>query len=123
MHRDAVIKPGDKQRTLRESIDYVGIGLHTGRRVSLRVYPGQPDTGIWFVRKDVGKGQGVIPALWHRVVDTRMCTVLGNEPGSRSSPSNTCSQRCVAAGPTTRWSRWMVRRSPSWTAVPSPGWN
>ncbi len=79
MHWDTVIKAMDKQRTLRESIDYVGIGLHTGRRVSLRVYPGQPDTGIWFVRKDVGQGQGVIPALWHRVVETRMCTVLGNE--------------------------------------------
>lgn len=81
MRRETVISPQMRQRTLRESIDYVGIGLHTGRHVSLRVYPGQPDTGIWFIRKDAGQGLGVIPALWHRVVDTRMCTVLGNEHG------------------------------------------
>lgn len=43
--------------------------------------PSDPDTGIVFKRTDIaGKGAD-IPARWDRVVDTRMCTVLGNDDG------------------------------------------
>jgi UDP-3-O-[3-hydroxymyristoyl] N-acetylglucosamine deacetylase len=42
-----------KQKTLATSISYVGVGLHTGRKVSMVVKPAEPETGISFVRKDV----------------------------------------------------------------------
>jgi UDP-3-O-[3-hydroxymyristoyl] N-acetylglucosamine deacetylase len=59
----------------------VGIGLHSGRSVSMQLHPAPPNSGICFVRKDVPAADAVIPASWKNVVDTRLCTVLGNEHG------------------------------------------
>ncbi len=69
------------QRTLKQSISYVGLGLHTGKNVSMRVRPAEQNHGIRFVRRDAPAGQGAIPALWHNVIDTRLSTVIGNEYG------------------------------------------
>lgn len=69
------------QQTLQQPVRYVGIGLHTGQRVSMRVRRGEENTGICFVRKDVPVGRGVIPARWHNVIDTQRCTAIGNEYG------------------------------------------
>ena len=41
------------QQTLAASIACVGVGLHTGQRVALRVRPAYANTGIRFVRRDV----------------------------------------------------------------------
>lgn len=69
------------QCTISEVIHYVGIGLHSGRSVSMQLHPAAPNTGICFVRKDVPARGAVIRASWNNVVDTRLCTVLGNEHG------------------------------------------
>ncbi|HEY3174593.1 MAG TPA: UDP-3-O-acyl-N-acetylglucosamine deacetylase [Candidatus Polarisedimenticolia bacterium] len=42
------------QRTLKTRIDVVGVGLHTGRRIRMEVAPASADTGIRFVRSDLG---------------------------------------------------------------------
>jgi UDP-3-O-[3-hydroxymyristoyl] N-acetylglucosamine deacetylase len=41
------------QRTLREKIQFEGIGLHTGYSVQLTLVPAPPDTGIRFRRTDL----------------------------------------------------------------------
>jgi UDP-3-O-[3-hydroxymyristoyl] N-acetylglucosamine deacetylase len=64
---------GSPQRTLKASIGCVGIGLHSGRRVSLQMHPAEPDTGVVFRRVDLGID---IPARFHCVTDTRLCTLL-----------------------------------------------
>lgn len=69
------------QRTLRHAVSYVGIGLHTGRRVSMVVRPGRVDSGILFVRKDLPPGEGVIAARWYNVVATELSTRIGNDRG------------------------------------------
>ena len=69
------------QRTLKTCIPYVGTGLHSGCRIGMLVRPGEMNTGVRFVRKDVPMGHGVIPGLWHHVVDTRLGTIIGNEFG------------------------------------------
>ncbi|MFQ6024307.1 MAG: UDP-3-O-acyl-N-acetylglucosamine deacetylase [Acidiferrobacterales bacterium] len=69
------------QQTLQQPVRYVGVGLHSGQRVSMRVRAGEENTGICFVRKDVPVGRGVIPARWHNVIDTQRCTAIGNEYG------------------------------------------
>lgn len=70
-----------RQRTLKTSIDCTGVALHSGNKVKMTLHPANVDVGIVFRRTDVA-GQGAeIPALWDRVVDTRLCTVLGNEAG------------------------------------------
>jgi UDP-3-O-[3-hydroxymyristoyl] N-acetylglucosamine deacetylase len=45
------------------------------------VRPAEVNTGVRFMRKDVPTGRGMIPALWHHVVDTRLGTIVGNEFG------------------------------------------
>ncbi len=69
------------QCTINNIIHYVGIGLHSGRSVAMNLYPAPPNSGICFVRKDVDPADAVIHASWTNVVDTRLCTVLGNEHG------------------------------------------
>jgi UDP-3-O-[3-hydroxymyristoyl] N-acetylglucosamine deacetylase len=62
------------QRTLKAPIGCVGIGLHSGRRVQMRLLPAAPGSGIVFRRTDLGVE---VPARHDHVVDTRLCTVLG----------------------------------------------
>jgi UDP-3-O-[3-hydroxymyristoyl] N-acetylglucosamine deacetylase len=64
------------QRTLKQPIDCVGTGLHSGRKVMLRLLPAPIDSGIVFRRTDLADGPADIPARFDRVVDTRLCTVL-----------------------------------------------
>lgn len=72
---------GVRQRTLKRSIGCTGIGLHCGQRVGMTLHPAKPNTGIVFKRSDIAAKGAIIPALWSHVVDTRMCTVIGNEEG------------------------------------------
>ncbi|MCP4877683.1 MAG: UDP-3-O-acyl-N-acetylglucosamine deacetylase [Gammaproteobacteria bacterium] len=72
---------GTTQCTTNEIIRYVGIGLHSGHKVSMILYPAAPNTGICFLRRDVESEHMLIRASWKNVVDTRLCTVLGNEHG------------------------------------------
>jgi len=67
------------QRTLKSAITYVGIGLHTGEKVSMTVRPAPPNNGIIFERKDVEPGIGLVPARWYFVSTTDMSTSLKNE--------------------------------------------
>lgn len=69
------------QRTLKSSISYVGVGLHSGQRVSMGVRPARANSGIRFVRKDTPVTQGLILARWDNVTDTRQSTVISNEHG------------------------------------------
>ena len=64
------------QQTLKAQIGCVGVGLHTGRRVSLNLRPADPGHGIVFRRTDLGRD---IQARFDRVVDTRLATVLGDQ--------------------------------------------
>ncbi|HVC63760.1 MAG TPA: UDP-3-O-acyl-N-acetylglucosamine deacetylase [Acetobacteraceae bacterium] len=67
--------PADWQRTLKAPIGCVGVGLHTGKRVSLNLRPADPNHGIVFRRTDLGRD---IPARFDLVVDTQLATVLGD---------------------------------------------
>ncbi len=65
-----------KQRTIKKPIDIVGIGLHKGVPVSMRLEPLEADMGIIFYRKDEGVS---IPLKIENVVDTKMATVIGKD--------------------------------------------
>ncbi len=67
-----------RQKTLKAAIGCAGVGLHSGRKVRLTLAPAEVGTGIVFRRKDL-PGQGSIPALWSNIVDTRLCSRLGND--------------------------------------------
>jgi len=65
-----------KQRTIARSVKSVGIGLHKGKPVRLRLEPLDADSGIVFYRED----QAVtIPLNPDNIVDTQMATVIGKD--------------------------------------------
>jgi len=70
-----------RQRTLKNRIGCSGIGLHSGRRINLTIAPAAIDVGIQFKRVDTPGRTTVIPARWDHVVDTKLCTVVGNGDG------------------------------------------
>ena len=71
------------QRTLRRSVMCEGVGVHSGEKVRLRLLPAPENTGIVFIRTDLKNGARVIPARWDHVVETQLCTVIGNAAGGR----------------------------------------
>ncbi|MFH7319040.1 UDP-3-O-acyl-N-acetylglucosamine deacetylase [Desulfurivibrio sp. D14AmB] len=66
------------QHTLKKSISVAGIGLHTGKPVSLVIYPGEINSGLRFVRSDLGQLEPT-PAFMDRVVDTRLATTISTD--------------------------------------------
>ena len=74
---------GVQQQTLAKAVECSGIGVHSGERVNVRLCPAAEDTGIVFLRTDLVNGARTIKARWDNVVDTRMCTVIGNDHGGR----------------------------------------
>lgn len=66
------------QTTLKQAISCAGVGLHSGQHIRLTLYPSDINSGIVFVRSDATAGQGMIPARWYQVIDTRLCTQIGN---------------------------------------------
>jgi UDP-3-O-[3-hydroxymyristoyl] N-acetylglucosamine deacetylase len=66
------------QNTLAEETLFQGVGLHSGAKISVRLKPARPDSGILFRRVDL-PGHPVIAARYHHVVDTRLATTIGSE--------------------------------------------
>ena len=69
------------QRTLKGPINCTGVALHSGKKTSMTLCPADPDTGVVFKRIDVTDKDPLVPARWDRVVDTRLCSVIGNADG------------------------------------------
>lgn len=74
--------PAMAARTVAHEVTFQGIGLHSGQSVTMRIQPAPAGHGILFRRIDLPEGRGDMPALWHNVVDTRLCTRLGNADGA-----------------------------------------
>jgi len=62
------------QRTLKDTVEFEGIGLHTGRYSKVILKPAPRDTGILFVRTDK---ELTIKASVSSVIDTAFSTTLG----------------------------------------------
>jgi UDP-3-O-[3-hydroxymyristoyl] N-acetylglucosamine deacetylase len=65
-----------KQNTLKNPIEFSGIGIHTGEVVRMRFCPAKEGSGISFKRVDL-TSQPVIPATVEYVCDTSRSTTLG----------------------------------------------
>ncbi len=72
------------QRTLKNVIRATGVGLHTGEKVYLTLRPAPVDTGIVFVRTDLGEPV-TIAARTENVGDTTMATTLTDGRASIST--------------------------------------
>jgi len=65
-----------KQRTLSSKIKASGVGLHTGKKISLTLKPAPTNSGISFIRTDI-KAEPIRASL-ENVFDTRLSTTLSN---------------------------------------------
>lgn len=63
------------QRTLKQGFSLSGIGLHTGKRVTLTLKPARANTGVQFVRTDLDQAVE-IPANVNHVHSTTLATTL-----------------------------------------------
>jgi len=70
------------QTTIAEAVEVIGIGLHRGEPVRLRLEPMGADKGIVFYRDDIAVS---IPLSPDSVIDTKMATVIGNRKASIST--------------------------------------
>lgn len=86
-----------KQRTVKQLVKTVGVGLHSGTKVELTLRPAAPDTGIVFRRVDLNPPVD-LPASATGVGDTRMASVLDNKAGARVSTVEHLMSACAGLG-------------------------
>tara|TARA_Y100000590_G_scaffold399518_1_gene482863 strand:+ start:375 stop:1295 length:921 start_codon:yes stop_codon:yes gene_type:complete len=72
------------QKTLKSSITFKDIGLHTGKKVVARIVPAAPNSGIIFKRIDLKKNNLIFPNVLN-VSDANFCTTISNEYGAKVS--------------------------------------
>jgi UDP-3-O-[3-hydroxymyristoyl] N-acetylglucosamine deacetylase len=65
------------QKTLAQAVSLSGIGLHSGKRVTLTLKPARANTGIRFQRSDL-PGSLEIPANVRNVHSTTLATTISN---------------------------------------------
>jgi hypothetical protein len=108
-----------KQRTIKSVVKTVGIGLHSGRKVTLTLRPAAPGIGIVFTRVDLDPAVE-IPATASAIGDTRLASVLQKD-GARVSTVEHLMSACAGLLPawasTTSTSMSTRKKSPSWTAA------
>ena len=69
------------QKTISESIEFEGIGLHNGKSVNLCLKPAKINTGIIFKRTDVDSDKSIIEANYKNVSSPILCTKIKNSHG------------------------------------------
>ena len=73
-----------KQRTLKQATKVTGIGLHSGKKVTLTLRPAPANTGIIYARTDLNPVV-YFPASADAIRDTTLCTCMINDEGVRIS--------------------------------------
>ncbi len=73
----AVSLTNSNQKSIKKSIEFSGVGLHSGMDVELILEQAPEDNGIKFIRTDK-KGNNIIDALWSNVSATNLCTTISN---------------------------------------------
>lgn len=73
------------QRTIAAPVVFVGIGLHSGERVRMRLLPSGANEGISLRRKDLATNEQLFQPRWDAVADTMLCTTIGNDDDHRVS--------------------------------------
>ena len=66
------------QKTIKETIDLQGVGLHNGVQVNLCLKPAKVNSGIYFIRTDVDSDKNLIEANYKNVSSPILCTKIKN---------------------------------------------
>ncbi len=68
------------QKTINNIINFKGIGLHSGKKVVMTLFPAPPNSGIIFKRSDLKNNNLIYPSVFN-VSSASYCTKLENEHG------------------------------------------
>lgn len=85
-----------KQHTIRQAVSLSGVGLHTGKKVTLTFKPAPEDTGYIFKRTDL-EGTPEVPALASYVTTTERGTQLEKDQVTVQTTEHVLAA-CVALG-------------------------
>ena len=72
------------QKTVKDTIKFSGIGLHSGKLVNISIKSSEPNTGILFKRVDL-KSNNLIYPNFENVSNTSLNTTISNEFGVKVS--------------------------------------
>ena len=72
------------QKTIKEPVNFSGVGLHSGNLINISVKPSDPNTGIIFKRVDLIENNMIYPNFAN-VSDTFLNTTISNEYGVKVS--------------------------------------
>ena len=70
------------QKTLNSEVVCEGIGLHSGKKTSIKIIPAEVNTGITFIRQDLSTNREV-KATYENVCDTKLGTTISNNVGHK----------------------------------------
>lgn len=73
------------QKTINNKVSCSSVGIHSGEKVSMTLYPAACNSGIVFKRTDVEASKSIIAADYKNVVETNLGTTLSNEFGVKVS--------------------------------------
>ena len=68
------------QKTIKNTVKFEGIGLHSGKKLNMTLFPAPPNTGIIFKRSDLKNNNLIYPSVFN-VSSASYCTKLTNEYG------------------------------------------
>jgi len=68
------------QKTVKQTIEINGVGLHSGKKVNMKIKPAEPNAGIIFKRIDLKNNNYVVPGVYN-VSSASFCTTISNENG------------------------------------------
>lgn len=72
-----------KQATIANRVTLSGVGVHSGKDVSVTLHPADEDCGIFFYRTNLDDGRDrEVPATYRFVNSTDLCTSVGVEGAS-----------------------------------------
>ena len=66
------------QKTIKEPIEFEGVGLHNGINVKICLKPAEANSGIIFKRVDVEDSKSIIKASYDNVSSAILCTKIEN---------------------------------------------
>ena len=72
------------QKTVKNNVNFSGVGLHSGKKVNLSIKPATPNTGIVFKRIDLNQNNLIYPSF-ENVSNTSLNTTISNEYGVQVS--------------------------------------
>ncbi len=69
-----------KQKTIKNTIKLSGVGLHSGKKVNVKLVPQKPNIGIYFKRTDLISNNIIYPSVFN-VSSALYCTKISNDYG------------------------------------------